>query len=160
MKVLLTGLGDNKYAPCPLLVQYADAGQVGRECGIGEYDYRRLTLLLDKGIKRILLFRFLHGQPDPQVHKLEAIGLIFHHPKVVIIRTLKASSLLKVIEMESNGNSLRLKEVKAMKFLFQCPCCSCFCFMKPKKGKPKVKAEAAKVKAQAAKVEAKEEKKE
>ncbi|XP_022734812.1 uncharacterized protein LOC111288261 [Durio zibethinus] len=42
MKVLHTGLGDGKYAPCPLLVQYVDAGRVGRKCGIGVYDYRKL----------------------------------------------------------------------------------------------------------------------
>ncbi|KAE8677064.1 3-hydroxybutyryl-CoA dehydrogenase [Hibiscus syriacus] len=41
MKVLHTGLGDSKYAPCPLLVQYVDAGRVGRKCGVGVYDYRK-----------------------------------------------------------------------------------------------------------------------
>ncbi|KAK5844518.1 3-hydroxybutyryl-CoA dehydrogenase [Gossypium arboreum] len=41
MKVLHAGLGDSKYAPCPLLVQYVDAGRVGRKCGIGVYDYRK-----------------------------------------------------------------------------------------------------------------------
>ncbi|KAH1120886.1 hypothetical protein J1N35_004046 [Gossypium stocksii] len=41
MKVLHAGLGDNKYAPCPLLVQYVDAGHVGRKCGVGVYDYRK-----------------------------------------------------------------------------------------------------------------------
>ncbi|KAL6196542.1 hypothetical protein ACLB2K_032156 [Fragaria x ananassa] len=35
MKVLHGGLGDNKYAPCPLLVQYVDAGWLGRKRGIG-----------------------------------------------------------------------------------------------------------------------------
>ncbi|XP_038878166.1 3-hydroxybutyryl-CoA dehydrogenase [Benincasa hispida] len=42
MKVLHCGLGDNKYAPCPLLVQYVDAGRLGRKRGIGVYDYRKL----------------------------------------------------------------------------------------------------------------------
>ncbi|GAB2277971.1 hypothetical protein Dimus_012668 [Dionaea muscipula] len=41
MKVLHTGLGDTKYAPCPLLVQYVDAGRLGRKCGVGVYDYRK-----------------------------------------------------------------------------------------------------------------------
>lgn len=41
MKVLHAGLGDTKYAPCPLLVQYVDAGRLGRKCGVGIYDYRR-----------------------------------------------------------------------------------------------------------------------
>ncbi|KAD6794532.1 hypothetical protein E3N88_05428 [Mikania micrantha] len=31
LKVLHDGLGDAKYAPCPLLVQYVDAGRVGRK---------------------------------------------------------------------------------------------------------------------------------
>ncbi|KAM7279813.1 hypothetical protein ACFE04_006947 [Oxalis oulophora] len=35
MKVLHTGLGDNKYAPCPLLVQYVDDGRLGRKWGVG-----------------------------------------------------------------------------------------------------------------------------
>ncbi|KAL3508693.1 hypothetical protein ACH5RR_028094 [Cinchona calisaya] len=39
MKVLHTGLGDSRYAPCPLLVQYVDAGRLGRKRGIGVYDY-------------------------------------------------------------------------------------------------------------------------
>lgn len=42
MKVLHTGLGDSKYAPCPLLVQYVDAGRLGKKRGIGVYDYRRV----------------------------------------------------------------------------------------------------------------------
>ena len=40
MRVLHSGLGDNKYAPCPLLVQYVDAGRLGRKRGTGVYDYR------------------------------------------------------------------------------------------------------------------------
>ncbi|KAL6554226.1 hypothetical protein OROMI_019899 [Orobanche minor] len=42
MKVLHTGLGDSKYAPCPLLVQYVDAGRLGRKKGIGVYKYSRI----------------------------------------------------------------------------------------------------------------------
>ncbi|WZY95462.1 hypothetical protein YC2023_067791 [Brassica napus] len=41
MKVLHQGLGDSKYAPCPLLVQYVDAGRLGRKRGVGVYDYRK-----------------------------------------------------------------------------------------------------------------------
>lgn len=41
MKVLHEGLGDSKYAPCPLLVQYVDAGRLGRKRGVGVYDYRK-----------------------------------------------------------------------------------------------------------------------
>ncbi|XP_058107814.1 uncharacterized protein LOC131251227 isoform X1 [Magnolia sinica] len=39
MKVLHNGLGDSKYRPCPLLVQYVDAGRLGRKRGIGVYSY-------------------------------------------------------------------------------------------------------------------------
>ncbi|KAK1416758.1 hypothetical protein QVD17_25874 [Tagetes erecta] len=39
LKVLHAGLGDAKYVPCPLLVQYVDAGRVGRKRGIGVYNY-------------------------------------------------------------------------------------------------------------------------
>ncbi|KAG9439206.1 hypothetical protein H6P81_019371 [Aristolochia fimbriata] len=35
LRVLHQGLGDDKYAPCPLLVQYVDAGRLGRKRGIG-----------------------------------------------------------------------------------------------------------------------------
>lgn len=39
LKVLQAGLGDVKYAPCPLLVQLVDAGRLGKKRGIGVYDY-------------------------------------------------------------------------------------------------------------------------
>ncbi|KAK9081543.1 hypothetical protein Syun_030867 [Stephania yunnanensis] len=39
MKVLHSGLGDPKYSPCPLLVQYVDAGRLGRKRGIGVHSY-------------------------------------------------------------------------------------------------------------------------
>jgi 3-hydroxybutyryl-CoA dehydrogenase len=39
MEVLHEGLGDQKYAPCPLLRQYVAAGRLGRKSGRGFYDY-------------------------------------------------------------------------------------------------------------------------
>ena len=39
MEVLHEGLGDPKYAPCPLLRQYAAAGRLGRKTGRGFYEY-------------------------------------------------------------------------------------------------------------------------
>jgi 3-hydroxybutyryl-CoA dehydrogenase len=39
MEVLRDGLGDPKYAPCPLLRQYVQAGRLGRKSGRGFYDY-------------------------------------------------------------------------------------------------------------------------
>ncbi|HEX5450434.1 MAG TPA: 3-hydroxyacyl-CoA dehydrogenase NAD-binding domain-containing protein [Gaiellaceae bacterium] len=41
MEVLHRGLGDSKYAPCPLLRQYVQAGRLGRKSGRGFYDYTR-----------------------------------------------------------------------------------------------------------------------
>jgi 3-hydroxybutyryl-CoA dehydrogenase len=41
MEVLHTGLGDPKYAPCPLLRQYVQAGRLGRKSGRGFYEYPR-----------------------------------------------------------------------------------------------------------------------
>ncbi|HVS84171.1 MAG TPA: 3-hydroxyacyl-CoA dehydrogenase NAD-binding domain-containing protein [Gaiellaceae bacterium] len=41
MEVLHDGLGDPKYAPCPLLRQYVQAGRLGRKSGRGFYDYAR-----------------------------------------------------------------------------------------------------------------------
>ncbi|CAI5516681.1 unnamed protein product [Closterium sp. Naga37s-1] len=41
MRVLHAGLGDAKYRPCPLLVQYVDAGWLGRKSGRGVYEYPR-----------------------------------------------------------------------------------------------------------------------
>jgi len=39
LRVLHDGLGDDKYRPCPLLVQMVDAGWVGRKSGRGFYRY-------------------------------------------------------------------------------------------------------------------------
>ncbi|HZU20652.1 MAG TPA: 3-hydroxyacyl-CoA dehydrogenase NAD-binding domain-containing protein [Gaiellaceae bacterium] len=39
MDVLHRGLGDPKYAPCPLLRQYVQAGRLGRKSGHGFYEY-------------------------------------------------------------------------------------------------------------------------
>jgi 3-hydroxybutyryl-CoA dehydrogenase len=39
MEVLHEGLGDPKYAPCPLLRHYVQAGRLGRKSGRGFYDY-------------------------------------------------------------------------------------------------------------------------
>jgi len=39
MEVLHEGLGDPKYAPCPLLRQYVQAGRLGRKSGQGFYSY-------------------------------------------------------------------------------------------------------------------------
>jgi len=39
MDVLHEGLGDPKYAPCPLLRQYVQAGRLGRKSGRGFYTY-------------------------------------------------------------------------------------------------------------------------
>ena len=39
MRVLLTGLGDPKYRPCPLLIKMVDAGRLGKKSGQGFYNY-------------------------------------------------------------------------------------------------------------------------
>jgi 3-hydroxybutyryl-CoA dehydrogenase len=39
MEVLDNGLGNDKYAPCPLLRQHVEAGRLGRKSGRGFYDY-------------------------------------------------------------------------------------------------------------------------
>jgi 3-hydroxybutyryl-CoA dehydrogenase len=39
MEVLHEGLGDEKYAPCPLLVEHVETGRLGRKSGRGFYAY-------------------------------------------------------------------------------------------------------------------------
>jgi 3-hydroxybutyryl-CoA dehydrogenase len=39
MEVLQAGLGDERYAPCPLLREHVAAGRLGRKSGRGFYDY-------------------------------------------------------------------------------------------------------------------------
>jgi 3-hydroxybutyryl-CoA dehydrogenase len=39
MEVMRDGLGDPKYAPCPLLRRYVQAGRLGRKSGRGFYEY-------------------------------------------------------------------------------------------------------------------------
>jgi 3-hydroxybutyryl-CoA dehydrogenase len=39
LKVLHEGLGNPKYAPCPLLINMVNAGKLGRKSGAGFYDY-------------------------------------------------------------------------------------------------------------------------
>jgi 3-hydroxybutyryl-CoA dehydrogenase len=39
MEVLREGLGDDRYAPCPLLLERVAAGQLGRKSGAGFYEY-------------------------------------------------------------------------------------------------------------------------
>jgi 3-hydroxybutyryl-CoA dehydrogenase len=39
MRVMVDGLGDPKYRPCPLLIRMVDAGRLGRKSGRGFYEY-------------------------------------------------------------------------------------------------------------------------
>jgi 3-hydroxybutyryl-CoA dehydrogenase len=39
MEVLQEGLGDDRYAPCPLLRELVGAGKLGRKSGSGFFDY-------------------------------------------------------------------------------------------------------------------------
>jgi 3-hydroxybutyryl-CoA dehydrogenase len=43
MRVLLEGLGDPKYRPCPLLIKMVDAGWLGKKSGRGFYQYEKLS---------------------------------------------------------------------------------------------------------------------
>jgi len=40
-QVLHTELGESKYRPCPLLIQYVNAGRLGKKSGQGFYEYSR-----------------------------------------------------------------------------------------------------------------------
>jgi 3-hydroxybutyryl-CoA dehydrogenase len=39
MEVLHEGLGDDRYAPCPLLLRHVEAGRLGRKAGSGFFEY-------------------------------------------------------------------------------------------------------------------------
>ncbi len=59
MEVLHDGLGNPKYAPCPILRQYVQAGRLGRKSGRGFFDYgatlvrARLSQPVDDGGRRV-----------------------------------------------------------------------------------------------------------
>jgi len=40
MDVIRTGLGEERFAPCPLLLEHVAAGRLGRKSGAGFYNYR------------------------------------------------------------------------------------------------------------------------
>ncbi|KAJ7537777.1 hypothetical protein O6H91_11G022000 [Diphasiastrum complanatum] len=66
MNVLHKGLGDSKYRPCPLLIQYVDAGWHGRKSGRGVYSYNSsLAWLYDWDVKIFALHRLYHGVKAP-----------------------------------------------------------------------------------------------
>lgn len=46
--MLHEGLGDSKYRPCPLLVNYVNAGYLGKKTGRGFYNYSKWYLNLNK----------------------------------------------------------------------------------------------------------------
>jgi 3-hydroxybutyryl-CoA dehydrogenase len=41
LRVMHDGLGNPKYAPCPLLVNMVEAGHLGAKSGVGFYDYSK-----------------------------------------------------------------------------------------------------------------------
>ena len=43
LRVMQSGLGDDKFAPCPLLAEMTEAGRLGRKSGRGFYDYPRAS---------------------------------------------------------------------------------------------------------------------
>lgn len=54
LRVLYDGLGNQKYAPCPLLVNMVEAGHLGAKSGSGFYDYSTGTkdLIVNKRFKK------------------------------------------------------------------------------------------------------------
>ncbi len=40
MEVMYEGFGDDKYAPCPLIKEHIDAGELGRKSGKGFHTYQ------------------------------------------------------------------------------------------------------------------------
>ncbi|MGK7390221.1 MAG: 3-hydroxyacyl-CoA dehydrogenase family protein [Candidatus Cyclobacteriaceae bacterium M2_1C_046] len=54
LNVLYDGLGNQKYAPCPLLVNMVEAGHLGAKSGSGFYDYSHGTkeLVVNKRFKK------------------------------------------------------------------------------------------------------------
>jgi 3-hydroxybutyryl-CoA dehydrogenase len=40
MEVIRSGLGEERFAPCPLLLEHVAAGRLGRKSGAGFYTYR------------------------------------------------------------------------------------------------------------------------
>ncbi len=45
MQILHRDLGDSKYRPCPLLVNYVNAGYLGKKSGRGFYEYKKWDIV-------------------------------------------------------------------------------------------------------------------
>lgn len=58
MQVLHRDLGDSKYRPCPLLVNYVNAGYLGKKTGRGFYEHTKWewTKILIKNVKIVIFW--------------------------------------------------------------------------------------------------------
>ena len=104
MEVLESGLGDERYAPCPLLREHVAAGRLGRKSGQGFFSY-------SSGFRRICHRAPEWGiQPYPFSCRIQGTSEAMERGQVRLLLVDDDPSLRKLLSATLDGFDLELEE--------------------------------------------------